>query len=862
MKAFFIFFSCFLLICNDLCAQEIIGEISDKQGASDAVLYIKDSSNQFVKEYYRILNKNFRIRIKTVDPKIYVVIAAPGYYPLEKLVTFKADNDIVDLGLIRLKQEEGLLLDTAIVKARSKAYTEKNDTIFYDVSKFLAGNEMVVEDVLKRMPGITVDANGTIKFMGRSIQHVLINGRNIFDENYTLGTRNITAEAIEGVEVLPDYQLEKLLSEFSKGNTAINLKIKEAYLKTSGSIQSKAGIDQNRKIRHEQELFSLGVYNNAAFQSLSNFQNNSRLNQEHLGTNNVSYEKGMNQHVIVPDNSIPASYNSINNKLFSQQLNISFDANKRLMFKFKGGYRNDRLDNFSSLERHSFVSTDTFYFKDNYSHLKKMHDYFVDADMRYEINDRSVLRARVFLTENKNKHPFTIRPYNVSDLINTDINQYYTSKSFRIDYVKKIRNSAYQTIVDFVKKEVNSNLFASDLYYLNDTITDASQYIRQKPIAFKNKHEWFMNLNSWSLSINDEFSYTREHILINDNLNYTGLDNAFEILGNHLNINWRNQQQKNSYSGSISYQYTLNTNPFQVSRYNQSFSIEQGFFLSLKRHSVSLNIMAVRSPLIFKNHYPFDVVLSQRSYLNYGLIDEDQYKATLSISHSYKNIDRTLHVQNSVVYQYTKGLEIADMVITPSSNRAGLIYLSDDINYVSVTHNGNRFFYDARTMLRWSVNYHMGNQYFLMNQLLLKNDFQTFTVRTEINMPIRKIANIVYKAEYVHTRQRTENNPELFISSLNTQLQVDISLLKNIELKGNVIYSIPDLANVSQLSYWQSNAEINYKLSNQKWVLGVDFMNLFNEVEAQRTILSNYSRSVITNRLVPRMALLKVRFLF
>jgi hypothetical protein len=856
-----IFFLLFSSFCKNAFSQKITGELEDKEIFSEVYIYIKDSLNKFVKEYYRIKSPVFEIKLKTTDQKVYFTVSAPGYRPFEQMVVFTDTGSVVEVGIIRMIKEEGKILDTAIVLAREKLYKEKNDTVFYDVSKFLKGNEMVVEDVLRNLPGMTVDEEGKIKFMGKPIEHVLVNGRNIFDEKYTLGTRNITADAIEGVEVLQDYHIEQILKDFNKGNTAINLRIKQSYFKTSGSVLSKLGIDQNAKLRQEQEAFALGIYNKAVFQLLTNYQNTSRVSQEHLNTNVSVLENDQYLQLIEPDNTIPSSYNSINNKLFSQQLNTSFDINEKITLKVKGSYRSDRLTNQSAIEKYSYIHTDTFYFKDEYAHTKRMRDYFVEGEVRYEINHNNIIKAVWKYLENENKHPFTISSQHANDIY-TDIEQSYRHKYAKIDYLTKAGNFAYQTFIDFQEKEVNNRFFSSVFYYVGDTASDVQQNIRQKPFITRNKHELLFNTDFWQLSLSNEIRYTKERLNYSDNYLNNAFTGAFDFFDNDLKVEWRRHKSKVQYTGNLSYRYHHYKVPFLTGNKAHAYSTDQSLFASLNRHSISLGATASRNPLYFKRHYPFEIFRAQRASINYGMILQNQTGFSGRVSHTYKNRDRSLHIQNSFFYQYTNGIETSSLVITPASNSNNYVFVSDDINSLSFAHTGSKFIFKTKSLLHWSLNYHQGNQLFLLNQDLNRNNYKTLTGRIEIGFPLVKNFNIKYRNEYQFYQQESERAARLNLSSLFNTIQLDAVLMKVLELRSYMIYSIPDLNSGDNFSYWQANAEVNYKMKNKKWVIGMDFMNLFNEVNAQRTVITNYSRSVVTNQLVPRMALLKVRFIY
>ena len=60
--------------------------------------------------------------------------------------------------------------------------TIKKDTIVFNADSFKQGNEQVVEDLLKKIPSLNIDANGTIKVGNQEIEKIMIDGDDMFDK--------------------------------------------------------------------------------------------------------------------------------------------------------------------------------------------------------------------------------------------------------------------------------------------------------------------------------------------------------------------------------------------------------------------------------------------------------------------------------------------------------------------------------------------------------------------------------------------------------------------------------------------------------------------------------------------------------
>lgn len=116
------------------------------------------------------------------------------------------------------------------------------DTIKYALGSFLQSGDHSLEDGLKRIPGIKVSDEGTISYMGRNISSFYIEGLNLLGGRYSLATKNIPADKVNGVEVLRHHQANKVDRQELTDNVALNIKLSEkAKLKPFGSYEALAG---------------------------------------------------------------------------------------------------------------------------------------------------------------------------------------------------------------------------------------------------------------------------------------------------------------------------------------------------------------------------------------------------------------------------------------------------------------------------------------------------------------------------------------------------------------------------------------------------------------------------------------------
>ncbi|SED13324.1 CarboxypepD_reg-like domain-containing protein [Tenacibaculum sp. MAR_2009_124] len=107
--------------------------------------------------------------------------------------------------------------------------TVKGDTIVYDADSFKSGTEKKLGDVLQKLPGVEVNDDGEIEVEGKTVKKVMVEGKDFFDGDSKLATKNIPADAIDKVEVLKNHSEVRQLSSVTdnEDNVVINLKLKE-----------------------------------------------------------------------------------------------------------------------------------------------------------------------------------------------------------------------------------------------------------------------------------------------------------------------------------------------------------------------------------------------------------------------------------------------------------------------------------------------------------------------------------------------------------------------------------------------------------------------------------------------------------
>lgn len=146
-----------------------------------------------------------------------------------------------DFSCVRLSPKATRLNDVIVEAPDIYA---RGDTLVFNVSRYANAKDNAIIDVIKRLPGIKVEDDGTIKYQGKPINKFYLDGNDFIGGQYGLATNNISHKDVASVEVMENHQPVKALEgiEFPE-EAGINLKLKEdARSRWVGVAQAAAGV--------------------------------------------------------------------------------------------------------------------------------------------------------------------------------------------------------------------------------------------------------------------------------------------------------------------------------------------------------------------------------------------------------------------------------------------------------------------------------------------------------------------------------------------------------------------------------------------------------------------------------------------
>ena len=129
--------------------------------------------------------------------------------------------------------------------------TVRGDTLIYNADSFTNGSERKLEDVLKNLPGVEINEDGQIEVEGKVVNKLMVNGKDFFDGDTKLASKNIPSKAVDKIQVLRNYSEVGQLSGVTNNqdNVAINIKLKEGKENFwFGTVTAGGGVSEDEPL--------------------------------------------------------------------------------------------------------------------------------------------------------------------------------------------------------------------------------------------------------------------------------------------------------------------------------------------------------------------------------------------------------------------------------------------------------------------------------------------------------------------------------------------------------------------------------------------------------------------------------------
>ncbi len=408
-----------------------------------------------------------------------------------------------NVGVIKLIQSN-TALEQVEIKGEHVPMVVKKDTLEYNAAAFQTQPNEVVEDLLRKLPGVEVDNDGTITAQGEEVQSVTVDGKKFFGDDPTIATKNLPADAIDKVQI---FDKKSDIAEFSgmddgEREKTINLELKADRRKGQfGNIEAGYGTDDRYKGRLSLNRFStntqisaIGNFNNINEQGFSSADYVSFMQGigfRNRGSNGLSINDGLSNGFVTTN----AGGLNINHD-FSSKVDVSVSY-----------FLNDISNDLSSLViRENFGRGESFFDRAGSEENNSSTNHRIISEVNIEIDSSQDLKLRssvVINNGNSDYNGLTQRSNN-QGIIQNSSSQLYSNVGSNTDLSGR---ATYRKKFGGIKKRIFT-LQAN----LNDNTSDTEGQLNSVNTFFDNVQmsQLIEDLSQLQMQIDDDNNYRIE----------------------------------------------------------------------------------------------------------------------------------------------------------------------------------------------------------------------------------------------------------------------------------------------------------------------------------------------------------------
>jgi hypothetical protein len=509
--------------------------------ADSSLINFTRADNQGGFEFKNIKNAAYLLKISYV-----------GYLP-KQVVIQPSEKETNDLGKIKIQPITVELMEVVIRTAKAPL-TIRGDTIEYDASTFKVPPGSTVEDLLRRLPGIEVDADGNIKAQGRDVRRLYVDGKTFFSDDPKAATKNLGAETISKVQVYNEGSEQSKLTGIDDGKEekVMNLELKEEYKKGAFGKLTLAYGDQDRWAArgnynrfNTKEQFSIIGYGNNINQTGVNWEDYGEFKGQsayNWDDDEFGFSSGR-RYYFVENNGLQ---NWFDGRGFTQNagggLNYNYGHKKA---KFNASYTYNQID----LDLNEFGFRQTFLADSSFSNVdtsyrgdfRSNHNFNTRYENEIDSSNAVIVKASGRLSQNNsvNNSSQLFSSTNVlqKNRLTLDNSNDMTSWNmgaqalYRHRFKKKGRSfgflAAYQNNqsdgtenIFNINRFFQANSFTDQVRQLNNNVNDLQQVksslLYTEPLSKKVFSEFFYNLQQTNNQINRQVRNLESNQRIDD----------------------------------------------------------------------------------------------------------------------------------------------------------------------------------------------------------------------------------------------------------------------------------------------------------------------------------------------------------
>lgn len=429
---------------------------------------------------------NYRLQIPKKG-KFILQFKSLSFEPIILAIAPTQADTLVDVQM----QAGGVQRLQEVIVHGKQRYLQGRDTIELAVNSFLQGDERNVEDLLRKIPGINVGTDGSIKIGNKEVEKVMVEGDDFFEKGYRLLTQNMSVQPLEKIQVLQRYSNNKQLKGIENSEkVALNLQLKaDSKNQWLGSVGLQGSPIGPKYYQASANLMNFGKRNK--YYLLASANNNgydavSSIN--HLIQSGSANEPGQIGIGVATPTLIDNTPNLPNfdyrrtNFNKDKLLSLNTILNPTSTFKIKWlGFANPTKRSFyrNTLQEYNLEDIQ-FTTTENYDFARKINNYFTKLELQYEPNAHSTLNYTGTLGSLNTNEVGTLLFNNIASLETTKNKGYLTNHNLTYSY-KLSERKALVSSIRFINQQSPVDYSIDQYYYEDlfgrDSVREVQQHI-------------------------------------------------------------------------------------------------------------------------------------------------------------------------------------------------------------------------------------------------------------------------------------------------------------------------------------------------------------------------------------------------
>lgn len=845
--------------------------LNDSLGKIHAYTHSDDSGN-----YTIVANKKgkFTLSVNALGYEKQSVEIILEKQSVEKTINFELIPKVTELKEVIVKSNRPISFD--------------GDKVIFDAKAFSQGNEQVVEDLLKKIPGINVASDGTIKVGNQEVEKVMIDGDDFFEKGYKILTKNMPVSPIENVELLRKYSNNKLLKGIENSDkVALNLTLKEGYKRQwFGNFKLGYGLASDNFYEVRGNLMNFGKKNKYYF--ITNLNN---IGDTATGDiDNLIRPYNSDNKATIGDNESANSLISLEaetpnlkqkrvnfNNAEMLSLNSIFTLSPKTKLKTLGFFNSDENDYFKNSFQSFTVGNTNFENNEDFVGRKTNITGFGKIDITHDLSQTKTIdyTGKFNATNEKNYSDINFN----GDVLNEKLTSNNELLDQKLVFTNKFKSNK---VILFSGRYINEKTpqnYAVNQFIYQDLFNQNANSIAQT----SQNHMQFAGVsaqlldrkkkgNLLEIEIGNKFrkdNLISNFQIIDSNNNTTeplGYQNQFEYISNDLYLNYKYvlklkkvnfllQSEFHQLINKIeSYSSQKTQSPFFINPkigFEWEMNKKNKFLTSYSYNTTNATLLETYSNTIHTGFRSFS-----KGTGNFNQLDA----SSAILNYSYGSWGDKFFANTFIMYTKNHDFFSNNTIVEQNYSQSETITIKNR-ELLNFSSSVDRFFKPISSNLKLSVNASKSNYKNIVNNSDLREIKSTsLEYSVEIRSGFKGVFNYHIGSKWNYNEIQTNASN----SFTNNMSFLDLSLIFNEKVNFQIQSERYYFGNLEKQNnkYYFLDIEGRYTVKENKLTFSISGNNLFNTKTFKNYNISDINISKTEYRLQPRYVLLKMEFRF